>query len=341
MAGTQFMSNTESEGPPPRFVTRLVIDCMVETAPLIAKYHGGELVRGVVFLALMQANRTSYASLRRNPAGRTGSNGALKPISINALAQSLAMPAETVRRYLLKLVAADRCVRMGGKGYVVPDSVLEQPWFGQFADRCYVLFLRMIGDFKAMGFDFGALGKTDARPEPHTKGNGATGTFCPAAGEISGRLYRRVVLDFVLRIIECGIPLHNNDILSAVVYSAIMSANAKAITNDPVNAWRYATHRTPPPDALRKPVSVLHIAALLGAPYETVRRHVGDLVAGGKCVRVGKNGILLRMSEMQRPEVLQSGKTITLRFVQVIAALKTLGFDFAAVDETRKALAAE
>ncbi len=334
------MQNAELEGPPPRIVTRLVIDCMVETALVIAEYHGGELMRGVVFLALMQGNRTSYAALLRNPAGGDGQNGALKPVSVNALAQSLRLPHETARRYIRKLVAADCCVRVDNKGYVVPDRVLERPWFRSFSDRCYALFLRMIGDLKAVGFDLDTLGKADAEWQAAAL-SGAVETLCPAAGAISGQLYRRVVLDFVLRVIECGIPLHNDDILSAVIYCAVMSANAKAITNDPVNAWRYATHQTPPPDSLRKPVSVLRVASALGVPYETVRRHIGDLVASGKCARIGKNGILLQMSELQRPEVLQTGKTITLRFVQVITALKTLGFDFAAIPQTRAALAAE
>jgi hypothetical protein len=195
---------------------------------------------------------------------------------------------------------------------------------------------------KAIGFDFETLEKVGAKDKSAARNAQARASLQAVSGEVADKLRRRIVIDFLLRIVECGIPLHNDDLLAAIIYGAIMSANAKMITNDPVNAWRYASHQTPPPDALRKPVSVLHIATLLNIPYETVRRRVGDLVRCGRCVRVGKSGILLRMADLQSPAVLQSGSMFTLRFVQAVGALRRVGFDFDAIETPpRTALAAE
>jgi hypothetical protein len=57
------------------------------------------------------------------------------------------------------------------------------------------------------------------------------------------------------------------------------------------------------PDSDRRPVSIAAIAASMRLPYETVRRHAAKLVRQGKCIRVGRRGVMAPASAFRQMEV--------------------------------------
>ncbi|HEY8618291.1 hypothetical protein [Phenylobacterium sp.] len=94
---------------------------------------GGHALDTLVLVATVQANQ---AAVRRDPKlqRRFGAPGTVlpdslrRPISIHALAQSLGLPFETVRRRARTLVAADLC-RIAAGGLIVPEAVVTSSWY--------------------------------------------------------------------------------------------------------------------------------------------------------------------------------------------------------------------
>lgn len=81
-------------------------------------------------------------------------------------------------------------------------------------------------------------------------------------------------------------------ILDPLFLTAVVEANVAPINQDPVLQQKYGLLDTPPPDELRRPVSINAIAASLGQPFETTRRRLNALAARGECV-IGPRGVVV------------------------------------------------
>lgn len=93
----------------------------------VAANHGGDFVRAIIVMTIMQAN---VQHLGRDPS-RIDGDGAvpderMRPISALAIANSLGVPRETVRRHIHRLAEAGICRRVTG-GYIIPEAVLTRP----------------------------------------------------------------------------------------------------------------------------------------------------------------------------------------------------------------------
>jgi len=305
---------SSASSPPIRLVIRLLLEFMVSAMPALARWHGGDLVRGVIFLAIAQANRPRLS----DPVRRAGIRGDedLRPISVMAIAQSLRLPYETARRRVRHLERLG-LVERREQGIVVPGAVIASREFEDFAAGTYALFLRMLRGLRAVGFDFASFGK--AAPLADSE---------PALDEAPDAAVRHVVIDFILRMVECGLAAHDDDFLRALIFSAIMSANAEPYTADPAAAWNYATLAQSPPEHRRKPVTVAEIAARTGIPYETTRRYVAAMLRDKDVVRVSGKGVINPQQSPRDARLHQSGAVIMSRFIQLIGDLTRLGFSF-------------
>jgi DNA-binding Lrp family transcriptional regulator len=74
-----------------------------------------------------------------------------------------------------------------------------------------------------------------------------------------------------------------DDPLDRIILIAIAEANVIALTSDPNLSHRYATLDEPPPDELRRPVSISAVAARTGMAFETIRRRIRQLAEQGLC----------------------------------------------------------
>ncbi len=303
--------------PPVRLVMRLLLEFMVSAMPDLARWHGNDLIRGIVFLAVAQANRPRFSDLARSGlAPWTRGDAALKPVSVLSLSESLKLPYETARRRVLALVRDGLVVRVAD-GIVVPNAVIAGSGFESFADGAYAKFLRMLRGLRAVGFDFASLRKGAVQTEDF-----------PLADEVPDRTIRHVVIDFILRIVECGLEAHENDLVRALIFSAVMSANARPYTADPQAAWDYATLAQSPPERERRPVTVTEVARLTGIPFETARRHVAVLLRDKDLVRVRGKGVINPLQSPRDALLHRSGALVMSRFVQFVGDLARLRFSF-------------
>lgn len=80
---------------------------------------------------------------------------------------------------------------------------------------------------------------------------------------------------FLLDQVKLGRQLF--DFLDALIILGVTQANVELVMRDPELQRAYATYDAPPPDTLRRPISVNALAQSLRLPFETVRRRVSRL----------------------------------------------------------------
>jgi hypothetical protein len=99
------------------------------------------------------------------------------------------------------------------------------------------------------------------------------------------RLSVRLATEYFLRSMQLLVGYVEGDLVTALVFLAIISANVSHLNADGPDALHADTDDVPP-DEVRKPISVLALAGSLNLPYETTRRHVAKLLQSGQCDRV-------------------------------------------------------
>ena len=95
---------------------------------------------------------------------------------------------------------------------------------------------------------------------------------------------------------------HQSDLLDRILLVVIAQANLQAIASDHTLQLRYATLEAPPPDELRRPVSISAVATIIGIPFETARRRVRRLVDAGAC-ELSNGGVRLPERSWAQPVV--------------------------------------
>lgn len=132
---------------------------ILRTYQLMAQETDGDLILSLIFRAIIAAN---VDHLDKNLAAGPQYCGAddlppdnlRRPVSVLAIADSLGLSYETVRRHVLKLMDSGRCVRVKG-GVVVPVSALR----GEDHQRTMQVNLtnlrRLFRSLKLAGVDLG------------------------------------------------------------------------------------------------------------------------------------------------------------------------------------------
>ena len=215
-------------------------------------------IEALLVLAINQAN---IAPLRRDPEARAkygkldaaAPDEARRPVSINAVAASLGLPFETVRRRIRRLVAEGVCTEAAA-GVIVPQRFLLS---GPYLQTVVAAHHRL----RAFYFQLKRGDMVGRLREPNYEEDDVP--IRAAAGLLSDYMLRTV--DALMR--EAG------DAISGLVLLVLL---AGALTTD-------AEGRPDP-----QPLSVRRIHHRLGLPEETVRRHLLALAEEGDCVRAGR-----------------------------------------------------
>lgn len=230
---------------------------------------GLEPLDALLVLAINQAN---IAPLTRDPAARAR-YGALeapaldaerRPVSMNAVAASLGLPFETVRRRIRRLAAARVCT-LSAEGAVVPAAFLASPTYVQSV----ILGHERLRRFHA---ELDAAGLVEALPPPAYD-----------TDSIPIRAAARLLADYILRASE-GLMREAGNVISVLTLVALLAAALR-------DEGRGGTVRA---------TSVRHIALTLKLSAETVRRHAAELVEEGLCVRTAA-GLLISEDALGRP----------------------------------------
>ncbi len=112
------------------------------------------------------------------------------------------------------------------------------------------------------------------------------------------RVAARLANGFVLDLVK--LAGFGRDAVDGLLLSAISQANLAQITRDPGLQRAYATLDQPPPDALRRPVSISAVANSLNIPFETARRRILALTDRGLLLTVDK-GVILPQAPLNSP----------------------------------------
>jgi DNA-binding Lrp family transcriptional regulator len=103
---------------------------------------------------------------------------------------------------------------------------------------------------------------------------------------------------FALDLVKLG--GFGRDVLDGLLLCAISQANVAQITRNPELQRRYALLDQPPPDELRRPVSVSAIANSLRIPFETARRRIAALADLGVVVTQPR-GVVIPTAPLNSP----------------------------------------
>ena len=206
-----------------------------------------------------------------------------RPISINALANSMGLPFETVRRRVKGLVDEGICAYRD-TGVVLPTSAFTSP---ERVKSGFLAYERL----RAFYYQLRDLGLMAMVPPPTVK-------MEPSA--LPMRTAVRLGSQFVLRAIEV-LMRTQGDAMKVLILLQVFVSNTEGFTTDMAGG---STYEAPDmiPDKLRRPVRTSTLSRLLGLPQETVRRHVDALVESDSLARV-QGGVIVSAESLARTRV--------------------------------------
>lgn len=137
------------------------------------------------------------------------------------------------------------------------------------------------------------------------------------------RVVARLSSDYFLRALRLMADLHDGELLTGIIFQAIVAANTAHLEQSDAGA-RHAGNNSVPPDELRKPVSVLGVSGALGLPFETTRRHVNRLLASGRCERV-RGGVIVPQSTLQGQAMSEAASHNLANVKRFVRELKRAG----------------
>ena len=144
-----------------RLVARITADFFLRYADLLANRFDGNFQRWILFVAIVQANiqhigHLSQESLRYADKDSSPPDDLRQPVPINAVAASLNLPYETVRRHVHALIDSGQCQQVPGKGVIVPKRVLESAEYLSTISKVNRHLGEMFAILKSAGVEFPA-----------------------------------------------------------------------------------------------------------------------------------------------------------------------------------------
>lgn len=222
-----------------------------------------------------------------------------RPVSVNAVAQSLRLPFETVRRRVLRLARDGHCV-VGPHGIVVPNSaVTTDLYLAEMRGR----------QARARRFhhDLKTIGALPAEPDP-----------TPASTEEPPlRAMNWALSEYVLRACNDLIALTDNLVTSRVLLELLVS-NIETLTAEELPAW------AADPPGVGRAARTAALARSLRVPAETVRRHLNGLEAQGYAMR-REDGWIATAPTQARPRLLAMAEANRANLKRLFSRLRALG----------------
>lgn len=252
---------------------RLSLSYVLDTIQL--SRSGGDIIDPLIFSAIVEAN---VAPIRQDPALQlmyAGLNAPApdelrRPISVSAVAHSLGLPFETVRRRIGQMARAGHCV-VSPRGVTVPSAVLTTPMVQMMAVARYERLKRFYLDLRTV----------ELLPQLE-----ASQANADAMSDVTPvRTVNRLLSEYMMRFID-SVMRRVGDPLAGLILLGLLQANTEHLTLAEQEVV------TPIPDHLRKPVSVAAMGKRLNIPAETVRRRILWLEDQGFCRRTSKGFIV-------------------------------------------------
>ncbi len=115
---------------------RLGGEFFIRGVEIVARAHGNDLLKGIIFTAIAVANSEAVPVL--------ASERERRPVSVMSIAGSIGIPYETTRRYVNLLVDEGLCARMGRRGVVITEAALARPAMLAAGLETYTSFNRLV-----------------------------------------------------------------------------------------------------------------------------------------------------------------------------------------------------
>jgi DNA-binding Lrp family transcriptional regulator len=229
-----------------------------------------------------------------------------RPVSGMQLATSMNMSYATVRRRLVDLMAAGRIERSDA-GYRVAASQVTGDLLREVAKADALDLMQLVTVLAAAGYA-PAVAAAEAGIE-----------------RLPSWVVERQLLAFSLRLLET-FAARFGDGPSGTMMMTIIAANVRHITQDPELAAHYAAEDTPPPDELRRPITLRELSRALDLPFETVRRRAARLVAYGVDWKVadGRAGLIVPTRILMGPAYLANNRHTVVNFGRMLTTLADL-----------------
>jgi DNA-binding transcriptional regulator YhcF (GntR family) len=288
----------------------------------MARMAGDDLVLALVFNAMWTANvlhiTNSAANIEYGGMEKIPPDSMRRPVTVLALASSLRIPYETTRRAAQTLIKGGICVRVGGRGLIVPASVHVQQDRLNAVREALPSLLRFLSDLKRAEFDF----EPYRRALPQTVPLPADGTL-----PLNARAILRVCSEFMMRGVDTLGSVHGDDFLAALIFTAIWTANVRHITGSSENL-AFGSLGELPPDEMRRPVPVNAIAQSLRLSPETTRRYAAKLLREGSAIRIEGKGLIIPRRHLVNPANYDGVRQSYTHMVRAVADMHRAGFDF-------------
>lgn len=236
---------------------------------------------------------------------------ARRPVSVNAVAQSMRIPFETARRRIRRM-AKTGILEVSARGVRVPQSILQRPEFIE----AIVLRHERVGQFYR---DLCAAGVVTAAP---------VGSVLAEAPVL---ITNRLCWEYVLRMVD-EMSAMAGDPLSGLILLEILHYNIDRLGPDELSAWAKS------PAELGRPAATGVLAATLGLSPETTRRYVMALESAGFCLR-SKRGVVAVLPAEQGAALERMALDNLANLQRMFARLDQLGA-LAAFDRNAPAAAA-
>ncbi|HEV2533051.1 DeoR family transcriptional regulator [Phenylobacterium sp.] len=267
---------------PDRRATLLSVAFIVDQANI--SRAGGDFLEPLVSAAIVQAN---LAGLRHDPElqRRYGNSGdalpdsARRPISIHAVAESLRLPYETVRRRVHQLIDGDLCVMTPAGAYIPRAAIVGARHAAIQAARMQRI-VQLHTALMAAGFL--------PPPEPAT----------PDLAAAPVRAANTALAHYMLRTCERLVELVG-DVVDGFILLGLVAANTERQLGVAPGVHPRGLL------ARRSPCSGSDLARRLGMAGETVRRRLPVLAAAGFARRV-RGGWLVAAPPARQTEIVRA-----------------------------------
>lgn len=227
---------------PERAVVRLVVLAQVRATEAGCRLFGGDFTRWVLATPLIR-------QVVADGAAATG-------LSINALAQSMGLPYETVRRQARAMIVEGLCER-SATGLILAEQALAAARSARLTDFLAANVVSLIGNLAAIGVDLPGGRSRDA-----------------------GRDLALLALDLNLLGMESWHRI-TPSLVDMRLLGAITVANCRPFTADHALSLQYGTWDAPPPEAIKRPITLRALAERLDLAYATTWRSVQRLLGSG------------------------------------------------------------
>lgn len=136
-----------------RAATRYATDYILRWVEIANEVHGSDLLYALVFTTLWAGNCSHirgglYAEVDDMPPDHER-----RPLTVRQVADSLALPYETVRRRFVEMLEKGMAQRIGREGFIVPSSALAKPEVVQGLRRSHQSLTRFLKDLKTIGIE--------------------------------------------------------------------------------------------------------------------------------------------------------------------------------------------